>query len=513
MSPTRPARGTAHLWVPRGKGNHVLLLALVLDRAAGHPDNMAAIARTFDVDPETARRWRHELLKQGLCAQAGGYLVATDKARELLRAGCDPLPRVLLRRGVRPTPAELRACAVVYADAIGWRADRRGCRADAERAALAGTSRRLVIAARRLLAERALVTVEALRRGRADLRRVRLEDRRRSTHGAPLSDRVAARIAAAAERGRRGAVPRHTEGCRNSEQTHVVPKGDLVPIQAPAAPARMVHELELGLNGCQHQQLTAKPQRRARAGATPTPIAAVLDDLPLKAEEPAQVAESAAERERRVARRVAEFATDRVAMLGLLQLPPLAAGEQLLALVEAYDQAPKRRRGAAVQLLRLLGVGGLLALIVDVTLSRPRCIAAALLARTNRIARGEPLADVVSRHRRAWPLERAADELARRVARADGAPAARPARQAPDRSCDPRVAGAEAAVIEHAQRGAWRQVDDLMRRYGLELGWDVRWLSDRAGIAEGLITAELEAARAGAASEFAARIAGARRTA
>ncbi|MFY9343954.1 MAG: hypothetical protein WAT39_15800, partial [Planctomycetota bacterium] len=92
-----------------------MLLALVLDRTKGHPDNSTATARMLGTDRETYRRHRADLLARGFVEQRDGYLVATDKGRLALQARCDPLPRAMLRgRGDRPSLPVLRACAVVY---------------------------------------------------------------------------------------------------------------------------------------------------------------------------------------------------------------------------------------------------------------------------------------------------------------------------------------------------------------------------------------------------------------
>ena len=236
------------------------MLALAAHREDGHPDNCAATGRMLGVDRDTVRAWRQRLLAEGLVELRGGYVVATDKGRELLRAGCDPLPRALLRgRGKRPSPALLRACAIVYADAIGWRAARRGCRSDGERALLAGVSRRYVVAARLLLADRDLIGVEALRRGRADLRRARLTEDRRATHGRPIGDDLADRLAIAAARGRRGAERRNSKGAErwNTPMQSLRGTG---PMQAPSAPAA---------DGC--RIVASLPMVAERGGTASTP--------------------------------------------------------------------------------------------------------------------------------------------------------------------------------------------------------------------------------------------------
>jgi hypothetical protein len=190
----------------------LLLLALALDRPDGHPDNLAATARLLGSSEQAVRDWRRTLLADGILERRAGFLVAgpalpewrrraeADFAARGLRYGHDPVPRAFLARAA--SPSILHAAAVVYGDAVGWERERRFIRTDAERAALANASRPTVRAARAALEAAGLVAVEALRRGRAPLRRVVIKPGGRATWGSPMGPARAASLASKAERHR-----------------------------------------------------------------------------------------------------------------------------------------------------------------------------------------------------------------------------------------------------------------------------------------------------------------------
>lgn len=472
----RRARGDRHLWVPRGIGNAAVLLALVLDRDPGHPDNATATARMLEVDRESVRRWRRRLVADGLVVQVAGYLIATDAGRALLRQS-DPLPRALLRgRGGRPTPETMRACAVVYADAVGWRADRRGCRTDAERAKFAGVSRPTVRLARELMAARDLIGVEAVRRGRADLRRARLTDDRRATHGAPMASARAERLAAAAVRGRSGlqggAAQISRRGAAQISSPMQSPT-ETYPMQGPSPRPVDGSDVALLLDGCG----TARRGRTVAAGdlvadvlraAAPESERQAIDDRTAATSASATAAAHAA-----ACAELRDLAGDRAAVQRLLAKPDRTGCAALLELLRVFDRAPRKRAGLAVQVAQMLGTADLLALAVDSLLGRPRNLAAVVLARIRRHAAGEA---VRTRCRADWPLVRLLDA----VAAADRqAPPAAGRRRAPEpRDHDPHRQIATAAAAEAAVRGDWCRVDDLLRRHALQ----GQAVADRAGI-------------------------------
>lgn len=470
----RPARGGAHLWVPRGLGDAAMLLALVLDRPAGHPDNCSATGRTLGQHRDTVRRHRAELLRLGLAVVERGFLVGTDVARALRQQGCDPLPRAILRgAGGRPTTAMMRAAAIVYADAVGWRAGRHGCRSDSERAGLAGVARKTVVAARMMLVERGLVTVEELRRGRAGLRRARLTADRVATHGCPMSEARSVRLADLARRGRSrphgGAVPGDSEGAVRGDTPMQSPLGT-VPMQAPPAPP----------SGFQIAALRDgwAPRRGSTAPAADLVGVAVAAMLPpnlqhhLRDEAGAERAEAEAG-ERAAAHDAAcaelrRLAGDRGAVARLLALPDDRGCAQLLALLRVDDRAPRRRAGRAVHVGRLVGTAKLLAIAADTLLGRPRNLAAVLLQRVQRVADGE---SPQTRCRRDWSLRALLEAVA-------GAGVTSTGRVMAAGDHKPHRQLAVAAATEAAQRGDWRRVDELVQRHRLEL----QVVADRAGV-------------------------------
>lgn len=212
-----------HLFLPRRPASErtgrLLLVALAADRPDGHPDNVAATARQVGVAECTVRRWRRDLLDEGLLARtAAGFLVrgpglpafeaaaAIEFASRGLRWSWDPLPRRLLGRY---DAAVLWAVAVVYGDGVGPKGQnpRRYVRADRERAALVNVSRPTIRAARAVIQAHGLAHIEELRRGRANLIRARWKDETKGNHGAPMAPEKAARLAAAAAVARSRPVP------------------------------------------------------------------------------------------------------------------------------------------------------------------------------------------------------------------------------------------------------------------------------------------------------------------
>jgi len=419
-SAAKPSRGTAHLWVPRDLGDAGMLLALVLDRDAGHPDNCSDTGRQLGTHRDTVRRLRDDLVRRGLIAVRRGYLVGTDAGREVLRQGCDPLPRALLRgRGARPSLALLRACAVVHSDAIGWRASRHGCRSDAERAGLAGVARKTVVAARALLVTRGLIKVEELRRGRADLRRARLTEDRSATHGRPMGAERAERIAARARRGRArlwgGAEIRDSEGAEARDIPMQSPAGT-VPLQAPPAPPEGCPG-RLDQEGCDQQQseratvairMANAEQRRRRAPATAGDVLRdLVPELPQAQADQASLDASGTGRAVEALRRMAQ---DPQTVPRLLRLPRPHAVAQVLAAAQVLDQAPRLRDGLAVQVARVLAPVQVFALALDVVLSLPRNVPAVLRQRLGRALAGE--GELLTRCRAEWPIGRFLEEVA-----------------------------------------------------------------------------------------------------
>lgn len=465
-------RGEAHLWLPRGVGNAGLLLALALDRDAGCPDNCTAIGRMFGVDRGTVREWRRKLEADGLVGRCNGFIVATDLGRERLKAGCDPLPRPVLRARRKPSPPVLRACSVVYTDAVGWQSGRRGCRSDAERAALAGVDRKTVIAARRVLAASGLVQIEELRRGRADLRRARLTQDRRATHGRPMSEARAKRLATCAARGRsrlrEGGGFTDSEGAAFADPPMQSPMGTL-PMQAPLAPQDGA-AAQRGSDGCATQQ---QPERRTPATATPaatrgTASAAevlrqVLPDLP------AAIRDRTAEQHLhcdRVRERLA-----RADLARLRRMPVVAAIDAVLGLADvdrvpnagprlAGQLAARRRRRAVALAAAGLDADDVLEVGVDVATDPVRSVGAVVARRCARLASGSVgVRDVVRRSRRDLDLDQ-------RLAMLRGdAPERR--HQPEPRDHDPHRRLALRAAAEAAQRGDWVRVDAIAYRHDL----------------------------------------------
>lgn len=414
----RATRGGSHLWLPRALGDAGVLLALVLDREAGHPDNCSATGRQLGVHRDTVRRLRDELVHRGLVVVVDGYLVATAEGCAVQRRGCDPLPRPLLRgRCDRPSLAQLRAAAVVYGDAVGWRADRRGCRSDAERAELAGVHRHTVVAARALLVARGLVAVEELRRGRADLRRARLTEDRSATHGRPMSDGRAEASAEHARRGRarlrRGAELVDSGGAELVDTPMQSPTGT-IPLQAPPAPPKGFPK-PFAQEGFDRQSepatavRVADPQQRRRRA--PAPAGDVLRDLvpelpQARAAQAGRDAGGSAGAEAELRRLV----QDPQAVPRLLRLPAPRAVAQVLVASQVLDQAPRLRDGLAVQVARVLAPVQVLALAIDVVLGRPRNVPAVLRQRLDRAVAGG--GELLTRSRAAWPIGRFVEQLA-----------------------------------------------------------------------------------------------------
>lgn len=282
-----PAHGRRHIYLPRRPSietsGRLLLLALVLDRDGGHPDNITAIAQALGVQRKAARRWRDSLIADGIVQHVAGFLVISpigfdrwraaaeaDFAGRNLRFGFDPVPRRLLRSGL--SPAVLHAAAIVYGDAVGFRDAGRFVRADHERADLANVSLPTVRRARAVLAKKGFVEVEELRRGRASLRRAKLSADLRGARGSAMSETRAATLAARAERGRR----RRTAGgsCVASERGssvashHQVPS-EPFPIRAATGPALDGPAARLEQDGGVAPRRTESPRRRRPADTDP----------------------------------------------------------------------------------------------------------------------------------------------------------------------------------------------------------------------------------------------------
>ena len=411
----RPARGAAHLWVPSEIGVAALLLALVLDREHGHPDNNTATGRMLGVHRDTVRAHRDELLQRDLIEVREGFLVGTTASRALL-ARSSPLPRVLLRgTGRRPSLPVLFACAVVYADAVGWNPQHRYVRTDAQRAVLAGVAESTVRTARRLLVARGLVGVEQVQRGRAGLRRVTRTEGSCATHGQPMAEARADRLAVLALRGRarfrRGAEQTSSVGAEPSAPPIQSPSGT-APMQGPSPrPAGGSRSLR-DLNGCPDQvvevPIADQQQHRRR---DPVPVANVLAELvpslPAASEDRSHAA--AVKSDRAVAE-LCRIAGDQRAVLQLAKMPTTAAIEQLLAAAGVYDTSPKRRVGFALQVGRVLDVHQVLALALDVVLGRPRSVPAVLRRRLERALAGE---NPTTHCRAGWPIGRFLDAVGR----------------------------------------------------------------------------------------------------
>lgn len=282
-----PAFGHRHIYLPRRpsfeSSGRLLVLALVLDRDGGHPDNITAIAQALGVQRKAARGWRDSLIADGVLQHVAGFLVInpigferwraaaeTDLARRHLRFGFDPVPRRLLRSG--QSPAVLHAAALVYSDATGFREAGRFVRADHERADLANVSLPTVRRARSVLATMGFVEVEELRRGRASLRRAKLAADRKGARGSAMSETRAAALAARAERGRgrRAAGGSCVASERGSSVTshHQEPPVPL-PIRAATSPALDGPVSRLEQDGGVARRHTRPARHRKPAGTDP----------------------------------------------------------------------------------------------------------------------------------------------------------------------------------------------------------------------------------------------------
>lgn len=482
----RPARSERFLWLPvlPDLGNAGLLLAMVLD-GGPWPNALSATARILGVTREAVRTWRTALVRAGLVTLEGDRLVPTESGRRTL-SRCHPLPRRLLAdRRDRPTPGILRAAAAVLADAVGWRANRHGCRADHERAAAAGVGRALLREARRLLERRELAELERLKRGRAGLVRARLvlDDHGKPTaaRGRSIGEERRAAMAEAAERGRR----RVARGA--NESTRVGANESTSPIQEPTAP--------------EPQQ--AKPPRVPG-------VASRLDGCPEPEGRDANGLAQALAEAKRAAWRTPK-ATDRdriradLARLQpakLLAMPAQRAVLELLRLAGVFDRHPKRLHGFAVQVARAFDPAGLLLHLADIVLGKVASVGAVLRRRVERRIAGEDARNLLTRSRVAWPLGRFLDEL--RAAPAADAVTGRPTARATDTStagysatAEDRAATDERALLGFAVAGNWPMVAyTLNRPVARERGWSPAWLSDRSGVPEPTILAGLAAAAA-----------------
>jgi hypothetical protein len=524
----RPVRGERHLWVPRDLGNAGLLLALVLD---GHrwPNNATGTANLLGVTREAVRHWRGWLVAFGLVLIDGGHLVATEAGRACLGRS-DPLPRRLLR-GARPTPKVLRACAAIYGECIGWRADRRGVRSDADRAASVCIGRGTVAAARRLLAARGLVKLEKVQRGRARLVRPRAEldakGKPVGAHGSPLGELARQRLAVAAERGRRGANGSSSEGANGSSYPHQeatlpYPIGRDAPAGTDGAAAPAAKD---GQAGSAHDAASAidKLAQVAQAGGD------LLAELARQRAEqnPQQQAEQAQDREASTRQRAERLLAD-----GPRLERAVADGRtaDLLAAFGVFDRCDRvpqhkaallldrRRHGLAVRLAQVAGSTSRAALIVV------QVVAAALRWRKLR-SLGALVAKRLERFIATASLVVVAGPWAALDARAivavfrgeRPAPRGRGERRseaaapiAKDHAEHPAVRRLRSRIIGAAQAGDWPV---LLRALGepiaRERGLGVHAAADWSGAPEATIEAGLAAAREAAAARFDA----ARRTA
>ncbi|MBL9076991.1 MAG: hypothetical protein JNL08_05785 [Planctomycetes bacterium] len=151
-----------------------MLASLVADLGP-LPDCASWLAKLLNISVRTARTYRDSLVGDTIVDRTvDGLLVLNetgfanwqDRARadfedRDLRFAFDAVPRAALAWGL--STAELRALAVVFGEAVGRLADRKGVRSDAERATLAAVSRRYVVGARRTLAEHGCIVVEQWR--------------------------------------------------------------------------------------------------------------------------------------------------------------------------------------------------------------------------------------------------------------------------------------------------------------------------------------------------------------
>jgi hypothetical protein len=518
----RPARGERHLWVPRDLGNAALLLALVLD-GDRWPNNATGTAKLLGVTHEAIRLWRGWLVAAGLLVVDGAHLVATEAGRACLERS-DPLPRALLR-GERPTPKVLRACAAVYGECIGWRADRRGVRADAERADALCIGRATVAEARRLLAARGLVKLEKVQRGRARLVRPRAQldakGKPVGAHGSPLCELARQRLAVAAERGRRGANGSSSEGANGSSSPHQeaslpCPIGRDAPAGTDGAATPAAKDGQAS-NGNDAANAVSKLAQVAQAGGD------VLAELARQRAEqnPQRQAEQAKDREASTRRQAERLLAD-----GLRLERAVADGRtaDLLAAFGVFDRcervpqhkaAPlldRRRQGLAVRLAKTAGSTSRAALVVVQVAAaalrwrKLRSLGALVakrlerfIADANLVAVAGPWATldaraVVAVFRGERPAPRGRGER-----RSDAAPIAK------DHAEHPAMRALRSRIIGAAQAGDWRALlRALNEPIAREQGLGARAASDWSGVPEADIEAGLAAAREAAAARFAA---------
>lgn len=387
-----PAFGHRHIYLPRRpsfeSSGRLLVLALVLDRDGGHPDNITAIAQALGVQRKAARGWRDSLIADGVLQHVAGFLVInpigfdrwraaaeTDLARRHLRFGFDPVPRRLLRSG--QSPAVLHAAALVYSDATGFREAGRFVRADHERADLANVSLPTVRQARSVLATMGFVEVEELRRGRASLRRAKLAADRKGARGSAMSETRAAVLAARAERGRGrraagGSCVASERGSRLASH-HQVPT-EPFPIRAATGPAK-----------------DGPAERREQDGGV-----ARCQTVPTRYRKPAGTDPKAAEVRRHVEDFLADKATiDRFAKLA--ERRPEQATRELLHLAGCFDASRRRTEGWPKMLVQRWRTDApilLLGVIADVVgaggRNRATNIGAVLASRLPRLLAGRP---------------------------------------------------------------------------------------------------------------------------
>lgn len=537
-SATLPRPGRRHVCVPRRPSSErtgrLLVLALVCDREGGHPDNLVALARALSCSRFVVRQWRDSLLHERIIEQVGGFLrigpgfaawraaAEHDFASRGLRFGFDPLPRRFLAAGHRP--AVVHAAAIVYADAIGFRDPRRFVRADEERAALANVSEPTVRRARTELREMRFVEVEALRRGRANLRRVKLPADAKGTHGSPMAEKRAATLAERAERGRvrrpagGNCVAREGGNCvAPHHQEPTVP----VTIRAEAGPARADGAAAPAAKDGQAGSALAPANAVAALAQVAQAGGDLLAELARQRAEqnPQQQAEQAQDREAstrqraerlladgpRLERAVADGRTaDLLAAFGVFDRCDRVAQHKAAPLLD------RRRQGLAVRLAQVAGSTSRAAsIVVQVAAAALRwrklrslgaLVAKRLerfIADANLVAVAGPWAaldvrTVAAVFRGERPAPRARGER-----RSDAAPIAK------DHAEHPAVRALRSRVIGAAQAGDWgRLLRALGEPIARERGLGTRAASDWSGVPEATIEAGLAAAREAAAARF-----------
>ncbi len=518
---TRPARSERHLWVPRDLGNAGLLLALVLD-GDRWPNNATCTANMLGVTPEAVRRWRGWLSAAGLMLVDGSFLVATEAGRECL-AHSDPLPRALLR-GARPTPKELRACAAIYGECIGWRADRRGVRSDADRAAALCIGRATVAEARRLLVARGLVKLEKVQRGRARLVRPRAEldakGKPVGAHGSPLCELARQRLAIAAERGRSGANGSSSEGANRLSHPHQVPSEPFL-IRAENGPDRQDGAAPPGARDEQTSSAHDAANAVARLARVAQGGGDVLAELARQRAEqnPQQQAEHAQDREASTRQRAERLLADGPRLKRATDNGRTADLLAAFGVFDHCDRVPKhraeslldrRRQGLALRLAKVAGSTSQAALIVAqigaaaVRWGKLRSLGALVASRLVRFVADANLADVAGD----WATldanaiaavfrgERPAPRI-RGERRGDAPPMAK------DHAGHPHVRRLRSLIIGAAQAGDWRALRcALGEPIARELGLDSRAVSEWSGVPERSILVGLTVARETASARF-----------